>query len=577
MKEAALADNVKVIIGGVNFFLGGDKEREDAAEESSDDEEAIDMRQLKHQAGINKKSKKREKELKTAAATVRKKERKGKKSHPLNFSALHLLHDPQGFAEALFSRHLQSTGKAAKLNLDQKLLVLQLVSRLVGLHKLHIPSLYSYFLKFLVPRQIHVTSFMASLAQATHNLVPPDDLEPLIQKIANEFVSEAAAGQVAAAGLNAIREVCTRQPLAMNDTLLQDLVMYRKSKDKGVMAAAKGLLSLYRDVGPSMLRKRDRGRDAAMGLRSGERRQHRFGEEQLGVIEGLDLLEKYKEDERKKKQEFMGSQAEEDGLDEHNEANEEDEWDAWDVEDDEDSDDSGGWINVESDGDDIDVSDSDDENIRREKMAKDQVSKPTATEEQGAADNAHDSRRDDLSLVTNDLQAQEQPDTQIEMAHLSNLATTRILTPADLAKLNELRRLAAVQSLMHTKKRTKHSGPDDNTTTRSGEDPQPVTGESLALMSSIGHRATKEEKVAAAKGEKSDDKQKYASRTAKRKEFKQEHGKSSTNKEKERKKNFLMTIGKAKGKNKRSLRDVGKVLKGHKDRSKRGGKRGNRG
>ena len=76
-----------------------------------------------------------------------------------------------------------------------------------------------------------------------------DVLEPLVQKIANEFVSEAAATEVAAVGLNSIREICVRQPLAMNETLLQDLVDYRKSKDKGVMMAARGLLSLFRQNG----------------------------------------------------------------------------------------------------------------------------------------------------------------------------------------------------------------------------------------------------------------------------------------------------------------------------------------
>ena len=105
-----------------------------------------------------------------------------------------------------------------------------------------------------------MTSFLASLAQSTHNLVPPDALEPLVQKIANEFVSEAAASEVASAGLNGIREVCARQPLAMNETLLQDLVQYRKSKDKAVQMAARGLLALYREVGAVMLRKRDRPR-----------------------------------------------------------------------------------------------------------------------------------------------------------------------------------------------------------------------------------------------------------------------------------------------------------------------------
>lgn len=223
MRMAALSDNEKVITGGVRFFLGGDKEREEAAEESSDDDNDIDMTRLRHQAGINKKTKKKERDLKKAAAVVRKKEKKKHAPHPLNFSALHLLHDPQGFAESLFSKHVQNS--KSKLSLESRLLALQLVSRLVGLHKLTVLSLYSYFLKHLTPRQASVTTYLACLAQATHNYVPPDVIEPLVQKIANEFVSEASASEVAAAGLNAIREICVRQPLAMTDTLLQDLVM----------------------------------------------------------------------------------------------------------------------------------------------------------------------------------------------------------------------------------------------------------------------------------------------------------------------------------------------------------------
>lgn len=231
MKEAVLSDNEKVVVGATRFFLGGDKEREELEDESSDDE-AIDLAKMKHQHGINKKSKKQKVAYKKAVGKLHKQERSKNKPHPLNFSAFHLLHDPQGFADQVFQKHLQSTGKNKKMTLENRLLVLQLVTRLVGLHKLTIVALYSWFIKFLTPKQESVTSFLASLAQATHNLVPPDCLEPLVQKIANEFVSEAAAGEVAAAGLNAIREICVRQPLAMEDTLLQDLVQYRKSKDK---------------------------------------------------------------------------------------------------------------------------------------------------------------------------------------------------------------------------------------------------------------------------------------------------------------------------------------------------------
>lgn len=40
-------------------------------------------------------------------------------------------------------------------------------------------------------------------------------------------------------------------------------------KEKGVMMAAKGLLSLYQGVGAELLKRRDRERDAALNLREG--------------------------------------------------------------------------------------------------------------------------------------------------------------------------------------------------------------------------------------------------------------------------------------------------------------------
>lgn len=75
MRLAALSDNEKTISGGIRFFLGGDQEREAAAEESDDDNE-VDMAKLRHQADINKKTKKKARELKQAAASVKKKSKK---------------------------------------------------------------------------------------------------------------------------------------------------------------------------------------------------------------------------------------------------------------------------------------------------------------------------------------------------------------------------------------------------------------------------------------------------------------------------------------------------------------------
>lgn len=141
MKEACLSDNEKVMVGGVRFFLGSDQEREEMQDESSD-EETPDIKQVKHQIGINKKSKKKKKALDKAVDKVKRAQKKKNAPNPLNFSALHLLHDPQGFSEALFSKHLH--GKS-RLALESKLQVLQLITRLVGLHQLTLLSLYSWY------------------------------------------------------------------------------------------------------------------------------------------------------------------------------------------------------------------------------------------------------------------------------------------------------------------------------------------------------------------------------------------------------------------------------------------------
>lgn len=524
MRQACLADNEKVVIGGVRFFLGGDKEREEFEDESSDDEN-VDIKKVKHSLEINKKSKKSKKVLDRAVDKVKKQERKKNAPHPLNFSALHLLQDPQGFSENLFEKHLQNS--KSKLSLESKLLVLQLVTRLVGLHKLTVISLYSWFIKHLSPRQQSASSFLASLAQGTHNLVPPDVIEPLLQKIANEFVSEASASEVCSAGLNAIREICVRQPLAMNETLLQDLVEYRKSKDKGVMMAAKGLLSLYRERGADMLRKKDRGKKATMELKSGDLKSVKFGEEQAGEIEGLELLAKWKEEQRKRKRLERGLP--EEGEDAENEDEElEEDPDEWEVAS-MDSSDSGEWIRV---------SDSEDE-----------------------AEPEPDTKRQKVD--SEDLEEDDKENA--ETLDFIKLATTTILTPADLAKLRELRMEANVDKAMGNRKRKQ-----DMETRHADEG---LTADQIEAPAKL-RKSTKEERIALAK-EGKPNREEHKSTQAIRKSKKEAEGKSSTNKEKARRKNFMMTLGKAKSKQKRSLVTTRNILKNHIERSKSGGRRRN--
>ena len=112
--------------------------------------------------------------------------------------------------------------------------------------------------RYLTYHQLRIPAILASLAQSVHSLTPPDVLTPVVRKLAAEFVHPGVGPEVIAAGINAIREVCRRQPWCMEEELLGDLVEYRKSRDKGVITASRGILQLYREVNPGMLKRRER-------------------------------------------------------------------------------------------------------------------------------------------------------------------------------------------------------------------------------------------------------------------------------------------------------------------------------
>jgi len=220
----------------------------------------------------------------------------------------------------------------------------------------------------------------------------------------------------------------------MNATLLQDLTEYKGSKDKGVMMAARGLIGLYREVAPEMLKKKDRGKAAAMDMKN--REALRFGIEKEGVIEGLELLEQWKAEQKQLKKaakgEIEAKGADEEGELEEGRGDSEDDdsedddanWAGWEIEEDDSEEDEIGWINVTSD-DEIEISDSEDENEDSKPKKKTKVD--------------DEDEKDLLGEV------------ETEEKQLSTLATTKILTPADFAKLAELRTEAGLERLMGKK------------------------------------------------------------------------------------------------------------------------------
>lgn len=116
---------------------------------------------------------------------------------------------------------------------------------------------------------MEVTKILAYLIQACHELVPPEDLVPVLKTIAYNFITERCSNEVVAVGINTVREILVRVPALLLEPdmgdFIQDLALYGHKTHKSVMMAAHGVVNLVREQHPTLLKRSDRGRghDAA--------------------------------------------------------------------------------------------------------------------------------------------------------------------------------------------------------------------------------------------------------------------------------------------------------------------------
>ncbi|XP_037492595.1 protein SDA1 homolog [Jatropha curcas] len=266
---ACFHSSSRIMIAALSFLLdyekieGDDSDDSDAA--SSDDDTNPQSSQAAlskeaiykaHHKGTVSSKKKKKAKLQRAIRSMKRQQRlSSEKSSSNYYSPLNHLKDAQGFAEKLFSR-LQTCNE----RFEVKMMMLKLVARTVGLHRLMLLNFYPFLQKYVQPHQRDITNLLAAAVQSCHDMVPPDAVEPLFKQIVNQFVHDRSRTEAIAVGLNVIREICLRMPLLMTEDLLQDLVLYKKSHEKAVSVAARSLMTLFREVCPSLLVKKDRGR-----------------------------------------------------------------------------------------------------------------------------------------------------------------------------------------------------------------------------------------------------------------------------------------------------------------------------
>ena len=367
LATAALSPITKVASRALRFFL-----TDDAAAHETDEAREKRVTELAEQvAEVHRLNNNYSKKTKNRHAKLDKKEHylSAKRQRVIeddtavnvNFPAIQLIDDPQGFAE----RMLQNLRKVRE-TLDVRLLRMNLISRVVATHEIFLDGFYAHLIKYIQPHQEKCTYVLSCLAQACHSLVDPETLRPALNAVVDRFVSDRARPEVMAVGINTVREICARTPLVMDATLLTDLLGYVKHRDKPVAAAARSLLNLYRVLDPSLLHKTQRGLEAVRN----PSQPLQYGETSASVgVDNIHLLQRYRQfgDEfpfvaangkRNADDDDGGEQVgADDGGDDDGSVSLADGEEAV---DDDDDDGSGGWIDVEDDGNDGDDGDHED-------------------------------------------------------------------------------------------------------------------------------------------------------------------------------------------------------------------------
>ncbi|XP_014367549.2 protein SDA1 homolog [Papilio machaon] len=497
----------KVMVASLKFFLSRDEEEK---EENSDSEDEIDPRDTMISNKFNKKTRKREKMVDKVKKIAKKMKRKKEKAPIFNFSALHLINNPQGFAEKLF-KQLESSNE----RFEVKLMSLDVISRLIGLHNLFLFNYYPFIARLIMPHQREVTRILQFSAQASHELVPPEVLEPVMKAIANNFITERNSTDVMAVGLNAVREICARCPLAVGEDLLRDLVQYKTYKEKSVMMAARSLIQLYRQNMPNLLHKKDRGRptEALAELKSKQ-----YGEMDIkSYIPGSEVLLERKEVKAVENKKKPRKKAE-------------------------DSDDE--WVDIASSDSEIDISDSDEDGNDDEDETKSNstdgedgsVNDDSINNELNSKGNIKDSDENRKILKAKRKDTKQDMSEKIETAR--NIAMDTIFTDEDFKRIEA----AQIKKCVSGVKRNKSTI----------EEPEEST--ELVQLSAIEniHKKRKHDKNARLesvhKGREERDKYGYKDR-------RKNANCSKTNREKRKTKAYQMVKHKAKGKVKRSFKE----------------------
>eukprot|EP00750_Incisomonas_marina_P007007 INCI14751.4.p1 GENE.INCI14751.4~~INCI14751.4.p1 ORF type:complete len:586 (+),score=158.25 INCI14751.4:736-2493(+) len=263
--DGCFAKEIKICLACIRFFLGIDTDiaKEEEKEEQDHEDYNFSKAALRtHQHSKKTRSRVRHnEEAEKKKKKLRQRKAAGGSARKPLLKAIEGIRDPQTFAEKLF-RILRSL---KKIRFEEKLMFMDLVSRLIGVHRVLLFNFYSYIQNYLHAHQVEITRVLAILLQACHEHVTEDCVVPLVRTIADNFVRDRCGTEAITVGINAITGILMRVTHVLNSpelrALIGDLSQFKKSREKSVVVATRGFINTVREHHPTLLKKKDRGRD----------------------------------------------------------------------------------------------------------------------------------------------------------------------------------------------------------------------------------------------------------------------------------------------------------------------------
>lgn len=150
---------------------------------------------------------------------------------------------------------------------------------------------YPHLIRYLQSHEKDkIGEIFAMIIESCHELIQPEEVKPIIEKIISNYITEYCNNQHITIGLNAIREILMRMPMALSESQIEYLVQFRTFKNSSVVASARSLINYFRDVCPNLLPKKYRGRFTKID-EDNDKENFIYGKQRINYgIDGIDLL-----------------------------------------------------------------------------------------------------------------------------------------------------------------------------------------------------------------------------------------------------------------------------------------------